>query len=306
MRYMGTNKLTRVFIILTIMLLSSYTLSSCGEKPLEEIKEKIEHNDGKKDAEKKEQQKEKPKQDKEETKEEREEPNEKPKEEPKELKSNLVIIDFTGQDCKPCSNLLRTSIKRITENTEFTENVFFVAMHCFYSYSRDLYNAHSYEYSVARRVNGIPNIAFNNEPGNRNPILEYSIREFIGKKRKLKTDVKAELISENSGLDITITSDVTDKNSELKLQKLNILLWILENNIIARQTSISNTYNHQHVFRGYLGGNLWGEEYKLGETYHYRGAIPKKVSKATNCEVIAIILNAETKQFIDATKVKLK
>lgn len=296
---MRINKLNKYIVIILAVIISSFGFSSCGEKQLQEIKEKIE------DIVKEEQ--EGKKKDKEEKK---EEPKEQPKQDNQEVpdnqKSNLIIMDFTGQDCAPCSALLESSIKRINNNQEFSKNVFFVSMHCFSNFSRDLYNPHSYEYSVARRINAVPYLTFDNTPGNKNPISDDNIRKAINAKKKMNTEVKAELTHNNSRVDITVKSNVIDDSSELKSERLNVLVWILENDVIARQIGISNTYNHQHVFRGYLGNNIWGEEYRLGESYNYKSSLPNKVKTATNCEVIVIILNAETKQFIDATRVKLK
>lgn len=92
--------------------------------------------------------------------------------------------------------------------------------------------------------------------------------------------------------------------SSINSRKLNVLFWITENNIIGYQANRSQNYVHNHILRGSLNG-IWGETYILGNKLHLKKDLPYKVQNAANCDLIAIVLDAETKEFLDAVKVKL-
>lgn len=222
-----------------------------------------------------------------------------------DMRSNLVIMDFTGQRCAACGNLLKNNVPTIMNSQDVSDKVILVAIHGWSGFSKEFYNIHSGQYINSRRVGGIPYVAFNNTPGNKGMFL-YGVREKVNSKRVLKTEVEAKLTHEGERIDVSVIAKKVKDGGELKAKKLNVLIWILENDLVAYQLNIGHNYNHQHILRGYLGGNLWGEEYKLGETYKRSGNMLNTVSNKGNCEVVAIILDAETKEFIDAEKVKLK
>ncbi len=98
----------------------------------------------------------------------------------------------------------------------------------------------------------------------------------------------------------TITPDTT-MNYNVSLQ-----MWLVENNIVAPQASQGNNYVHQHVFRKTLN-SLWGDE--LGNltasvTKEYSFEIESRYV-ADNCAVVAVLINTETKEVVQAAQVAL-
>ena len=103
--------------------------------------------------------------------------------------------------------------------------------------------------------------------------------------------------------------------------EVRVLFLLVQSNMIAYQINVSETYSHQHVLRRGLNNRqnrldssqwFWGSTYSYGvdfsatfklEQARYPGSmaiVPK------DCEVIAILLDASTKEFINAASVQLK
>ena len=98
----------------------------------------------------------------------------------------------------------------------------------------------------------------------------------------------------------TITPDTTmDYNVSLQM-------WLVENNIVAPQASQGNSYVHQHVFRKALNP-MWGDELgKITEatSKEYSFEIESRYV-VDNCAVVAVLINTETKEVIQASQVAL-
>ena len=98
----------------------------------------------------------------------------------------------------------------------------------------------------------------------------------------------------------TITPDTTmDYNVSLQM-------WLVENNIVAPQASQGNKYVHQHVFRKALNP-MWGDELgKITEatSKEYSFEIESRYV-VDNCAVVAVLINTETKEVIQASQVAL-
>lgn len=220
-----------------------------------------------------------------------------------DLRSKLVVMDFTGQSCGACGYELLYNISSFESDQKFSNNVYFVSIHGSYGSSRVLYNQHAGSYSNYKKNRFLPYISFNNIKDNK-VIDSYYLEEEINAKRVLKTDIKATLTAGNS-LDITVVAKKVKNGGRLKATKVNVLLWVLENDIETYQyTNRYQTIKHKHVLRGYLN-EMWGQQYNLGDKYTFKGKMINTVKDPKNCEILAIIIDANTKEFIDAEKVKL-
>lgn len=108
----------------------------------------------------------------------------------------------------------------------------------------------------------------------------------------------------------TLALSQTEIKAPLMLQ-----LWIVENNIGGLQAHKggTGTYTHNHVLREAVNGD-WGEsialEMKNDQGYYFATSTNEwttesKNFKTENCEVIAFVYNAETKEVLNTAKVKL-
>lgn len=220
---------------------------------------------------------------------------------PEKLKSTVVAVEFTGQKCPACDK----AINRLKEAQEaFKSDLIVVAMHS-YRFTEDLsfYTSYSSPYQRFVSLRYLPSVYLNLDK-NKQSYYQYSIENEIKIKPLMKSTLEAEVIG--NGINIRFRSDQNDGiDISTNHSKYNVLLWITENNIIGYQSQIGWNYNHQHVFRGYLNGE-WGEPYTPGKTYSKTAEIPYDHMKIENCEVIAIVTDSVTHEFIDAVKVHLK
>lgn len=171
--------------------------------------------------------------------------------------------------------------------------------------SRTLYNSDAVKYFDYKRTR-LFNVFYNNA----NSPQELTVRnldEHIAKKRVIKTELTAKYNDSDKTIDVSVIAKKIKNGGELKSKNLSVLLWVTENNINSYQYFLYgyNYINHQHVLRGSLN-DLWGKPYQLGNTYTLKANLPKDVINANNCEVIAIILDTNTKQFIDSVRIKLQ
>lgn len=220
------------------------------------------------------------------------------------MKSNVVALDFTGKLCPACP----WTIERLAEHDKtFHPNLIVVALQVWY-YCRDTNfwaeETIEYEKFNSSRIYGYPTVILNNKR-KANGYLDYDIRSLIEQQPLLATDISAR--RQERSVEFSFLSkpkNDTQAMSSINSRKLNVLFWITENNIIGYQANRSQNYVHNHILRGSLNG-IWGETYILGNKLHLKKDLPYKVQNAANCDLIAIVLDAETKEFLDVVKVKL-
>lgn len=110
-------------------------------------------------------------------------------------------------------------------------------------------------------------------------------------------------------IDVTLTPEST-LNYNVSLQ-----LWLVESGMVGMQAwsdadgGYIMDYEHNHVFRKSIN-NIWGDDLgvlnsTLTKSYNYKfdsadGYIPD------NCAVVAVLINTETKEVVQAAEVKLK
>lgn len=94
-------------------------------------------------------------------------------------------------------------------------------------------------------------------------------------------------------------------------RKVNVVMWLLEDSIIAPQLTsegVENEYAHRHVFRKCLNGtDIWGEEveFDYGEGY-VNTTYQLPTLEGRNFVVVAVAFDAETHEVLQAEEVELK
>lgn len=219
------------------------------------------------------------------------------------MKSNVVALDFTGKLCPACP----WTIEQLAEyDKAFHPNLIVVTIQVWY-YCRDInlwpQEATEYKNFNASRIDGYPTVIFNNSKKGYD--LYNDINSLIEQQPSLVSSITAR--RQERSIELSFLSNPqsgAQAMNDITTRKLNVLFWITENNIVDFQANRSHNYIHNHILRGSLNG-LWGEVYVLGCKLHLQKELPSKVQNATNCNLIAIVLDTETKEFIDAVKITL-
>ena len=224
---------------------------------------------------------------------------------------NVLLLEFTGWKCVNCPS---AAIVAHTLVSALNENIVVVAMHPeghgFTSPENSvnaLSTAEAMEYlkfyggsSATAFPTGVVNgCKFDNEylQGKDEWIAQ------VMEQRAIMPDCHINLTySKENGHNVvaTLTPD-TLMNYNVSLQ-----MWLVENNIVAPQASQGNNYVHQHVFRKSLN-SLWGDELGLlsgTTTKEYSFEIESRYV-ADNCAVVAVLINTETKEVVQAAQVAL-
>lgn len=249
--------------------------------------------------------------------------------------SNVVVLDFTGQWCPACP----PKMERLAEiKKEMKENLVVVAMHPWYNFSRRFCTIETEFYG--RDVRSLPTLLLNNIPKNKYNLWGYKFElEGAAQKSPLVTStLTAQLIDRNK-VEVAFHSvEANGKESIDNHPKVNVLFWILENDLVGfqrkrvqvrkeeevggkkierifDQTVGIEDYHHQHIFRAVLANGkegkyvreyAWGDPYKLGEEVKKTFSLPDNIEKKENTEVVAILLDADTHQFLDAVTFRFR
>lgn len=180
-----------------------------------------------------------------------------------ESQKNILIEDFTGQNCKFCPNA--TDAIHIMQEMYGKNHVIAVAIHggelsieAPRGLATDEGNAYVSHWNVEIFPSGLIDRA---EGLNKNP---NSWSALAINRLQLTTPIQ---LSINNSYDETSRNlnirTIIDSEEDLggKLQ-----LWLVEDSIIGRQTMPNGTmkrdYTHNHVFRSTING-LWGEDIQL-------------------------------------------
>lgn len=109
----------------------------------------------------------------------------------------------------------------------------------------------------------------------------------------------------------TSTCSVTLNKKGSSDRDINVVMWLLEDSIIAPQLNKEgrdNEYAHRHVFRKCLNGtDIWGEpaEFEYGEAY-VTASYKLPELEGRNFVIVAVALDAETHEVLQAEEVELK
>ena len=226
-------------------------------------------------------------------------------------KRNVLLLEFTGWKCVNCPS---AAVVAHTLVEALGDNIVVVAMHPEghgFTTPENAVNALSTADAMEflKYYGGSSATAF--------PTGVVNGRKFDGEylqgkdewiaqvmeQRAIEPDCFVELAYSNEDghkVVATITPD-TLMNYNVSLQ-----MWLVENNIVAPQASQGNKYSHQHVFRKALNP-LWGDELGvLSETTtkEYSFDIESRYV-VDNCAVVAVLINTDTKEVIQASQVAL-
>lgn len=215
----------------------------------------------------------------------------------------VVAMDFTGQKCGYCIYAMR---KLNACQQKYPDNMIVVAIHTnAYNVDKNFVYPGFYHYYNKGEVRYYPTVLLNNYPGDINGYLENRVELLVNKSALFKS--KLQVVRNEQDLKISYISQNTDAGKgKFKDKKLNLMIWIVENNLKGYQTHTSEKYDfiHNHILRGPING-LWGESYSLGTELSLNKKMAPNVLNPENCELIAILLEEDTKHFVDALKVKL-
>lgn len=219
-----------------------------------------------------------------------------------EISNNVLLEDFTGQNCLNCPNA-HQEIENIL--SLYPDNVIAVSIHggpFSIPHPAGLGTIEGNEYVKKWNVSAFPN-GMINRTGELTPFSAWNtiIREELQKQNSY--DIKLQVF-ENTNSNINI---VTTIYSNLD-KECNLQLWIVENNIVGLQNNlgkIETNYIHNHVFRNSINGT-WGEKISLikNETlvFNHSYNIDEKYD-INNLSIIGFIYDNE--RVLNVTKIKL-
>lgn len=121
--------------------------------------------------------------------------------------------------------------------------------------------------------------------------------------------------------DVSIDATVSQENYHIKVSSfeqhdVNILLWIVEDNILGAQRmpdgSSNMAYTHNHMLRGeVLSSDAWGVTKTLGTTPtvmegSYTWPTAHQEINRANCSAVVVVLDAITKYPLNVKQVKIQ
>lgn len=235
---------------------------------------------------------------------------------PEALKTHVVAFDFTGQYCGYCAAALGSVASAKRTLGEYFLPVALQSRG--YNKGNALLSEDFEMYRGFYKPSGYPNIFLgNNKEKVYHAYLEGRARRLIAEKPQAKIRFSAT----NTAEQVTVHFKALPNNGMTPPSDVRVLFLLVQNNMVAFQINMSETYSHQHVLRRGLNNSwenngssqwVWGDTYRYGSdftaTFHleqarYSGSmdiVPK------DCEVIAILLDATTKKFVNAASVHLK
>lgn len=221
---------------------------------------------------------------------------------PEYVKSNVLLIDFTGQYCHNCYQAANALNSTVEGSQGF---IIGVAMHGYETMGGNLFHPTAELYHKHfLPARGVPNYVFNNIPQNK-----LGTDEMIKKADVINAKISSRLIS-NQKLEFEFSS-VYRRGQEKTLagKSLNLLFWVTEDNVIASQKNITgemiSNYKHNHVFRGVLGSDTWGRSYTVGSAHKGSYELPQSLGNKANAHLIALIIDSNTKEVYDVMSVPL-
>lgn len=235
-----------------------------------------------------------------------------------EASKNLLIFEFTGQNCVNCPNGaavikdLQTEYGESViavclhpENLEFTELVGKVDLGLRSQLATDVYKSFT--------TSTFPYAIFD---GKVLPQSSFFLQWAEAATKMVQADTPAVVEAEagyDSNRNITVNAKVNFLRGEYQ-RPLNIAVWIMENGIVGPQQSSSGRlkeYVHNHVARASLNGT-WGANlgsaFELGYEHEYSVSMTDTPAdwKLENCVAVVFLVDPDSKAVIQATEVELE
>ncbi len=227
-------------------------------------------------------------------------------------RSPMFTLEFTGQYCINCPKGLRHLAEM--EDRFGKENYIYVGMHSEKKFSilgsqyRSLYNAEADQYGQdVEKIPGLPFVWINSLGVTSD---DKSLQEIQNEPDLLKCDAKA-LLTPQGEVEVDFKTFLReDMKDYAKSKKIDVLIWILEDDVEALQygyntASYWKMIKHHHLFRSNLNGH-WGESYKIGSSYKKTFPVPENILEKKNCEIILLFLDNSNRFVLDAKRCKLK
>ncbi|MDY5857731.1 MAG: hypothetical protein SPK09_00670 [Porphyromonas sp.] len=230
----------------------------------------------------------------------------KPKDPPADTKHlprrKLLLVDFTGQRCHNCLVALKGLE---AEQQELGDKRVLISMHPFSYYSPELQTQRAREYASFGNVSGVPNLRFNNATGNL-PFGRW--REILEEPDIIDQSVEHRL--EGESVRLSIKAKLRPELAEQwRTRQFNILVWVVEDDVLATQVDSNNNvvagYRHQHLFRGILGENLWGDNFSFDSGFSMLQRLPTLNDKR-KAKLVVLFVDRDTKEALDVSEYALQ
>ena len=188
----------------------------------------------------------------------------------KDVECRALAIDFSGQFCHACPLKLRGLQN---DKGQYGSKFDYVVMHPNYWGSRELMNDDAMKYfsylaSINRIREEFPTVVYNSLGSHRNGDFTWDSMNTIS-----PLAFKTSFRQSNKQISVTFSAKKRSVESNVDKRPLKVVMWILQDEIKARQNVGSSGYKsdyiHYHVMRGSLNG-VWGSDYQLESTYSIR------------------------------------
>ena len=141
------------------------------------------------------------------------------------------------------------------------------------------------------------------------------VYEYANWAKEVKSQIQQKaIVAINANISLnnrSLTANLSFEFTQNTTQRLKVIGYITQNNIIAYQANASSQYSHQHVLRSiatnsHLGDPLPQTSFVQGKTYTHTisTTIPNSV-KLNDAQLVIILADASTDQALNAFEVKL-
>lgn len=235
---------------------------------------------------------------------------------PEAKKAHVVAFDFTGQNCGYCYAALDNMNNAKAALGEYFHPVAIQSRS--YRQGSDLLCEDYWMYDRFYHPSGFPNVFVAND---KQKVYHSLVQGHSKQLMEQKPQVKMRFSVSNTPTHVTVSFKALPNNGKTPPKEVEVLFLLVQNNMVAFQINKSATYSHQHVLRRGLNNKpdptnwekwTWGNAYTYGSDFtatyrledaRYPGSLPI-VPK--DCEVIALLLDKETKLVLNAAVVRLK
>lgn len=228
-----------------------------------------------------------------------------------EKQASLIVLSYTGQDCSVCTTWIRKGFFDVFKQDEYKDRVIKVSLHPRRGLTRSLYHEEADDYEAFKGLNvpgktrGIPKVI----AANRRDI--FPVKNELDENLAIESGLNSKLEAKLKGNKLEysfVTKKIKNKTFKHNKENLKVIFWLLESDITAYQTGFGYDYKHDNVFIGTLDGKLWGSDIKLGQKYTASNVDISKMFKAggKKLSVVAIVMDGDNREFIDAVKVDIK
>lgn len=220
-----------------------------------------------------------------------------PTEQPAEnVKRNMLLVDFTGQNCAYCYSFLGVLDNK---HKNLGDRVAIVAMHGLSYRSEELFQGMAGQYFRHFGLRGTPTTIFNNLKNNREGEDEMLAKPDV---------IDAKISSQLNGNEISLRITPRVRNGQqaaVQDKSFNLLIWVTEDGVVAPQVNSSgswiHSYVHNHVFRGVLGNQQWGELCPLNQELVRKYSLPTSIKDKSKARLVVLFLDSKTYEAIDVS-----